>query len=330
MVLATLAFLAFTTGSTLLAAGLAGSSEPPAAPPPPSLPDYDALPALTGSVRSLGSSTATNLLERIAGPFGRLYPQVRIEFETGGSSAAIPALIAGRSEIAPMSRAATAAEKAAFAERFGYPITEVRIAVDAIGFFVHPKNPVEALSLEQLRLIFGDRPEVEEPRTWGELGVEGPLAQREIVRMISLPTQGSHGVIRSDLLKGGRYHLDAVQAVVASELVQAVTVDPAAIGFVPLVFRTPRAKMIAVIDDGGEARLPTPEACVRGEYPFARFLYVYLDVAPGGGVSPPVERFLRFVLARQGQNIVQREGFTPLPAAMAAQELAALRPAARR
>lgn len=286
---------------------------------------FAAVPAEpAGTLRSLGSSTATTLLERIANPFAKLHPRATIDFETGGSSAAIPALIEGRSDIAPMSRRIDEAERLAFEQRFGRPPLEIRIAVDAIGFFVHPDNPLESLSMEQLRRVFGDQPDGEGAATWGDLGVAGPLASRRIVRMISLPSQGSHGIVRSDLLGGGRYHLDCVPAIVATELIQAVTVDPAAIGFVPLVFRTPRAKLLAIDDGDGEATLPTPEACVAGDYPFARYLFVYLDAPPDRGVPPLAAEFLRFVLSRQGQNIVRREGFTPLPAETAAAESARL------
>ncbi len=302
-----------------IAAGLA-------VPSPQSAPN----PELAGTVRSLGSSTATSLLERIANPFAKLHPGARIDFETGGSSAAIPALIEGRSDLAPMSRRINETERAAFVERFGRPPLEIRIAVDAIGFFVHPDNPLESLSVEQLRRIFGDHPTGDGPATWGDLGVEGPLAARRIVRMISLPSQGSHGIVRSDLLGNGRYHLDCVQAIVATELIQAVTVDPAAIGFVPLVFRTPRAKMLAIDTGDGEPRLPTPEACVAGDYPFARYLYVYLDAPPDRGAMPLAAEFLRFALSRPGQNIVRREGFTPLPPEVAAAEQERLAPPRRR
>lgn len=293
-----------------------------AAPLLASAPPGSAAAEVSGTLRSAGSSTATSLLERIAGPFSKAQPRARIEFETGGSGAAIPALIEGRSEIAPMSRRINEREREAFLARFGRPPLEIRIAVDAIGFFVHPDNPLESLPIEQLRLVFGDDPAG--PRTWGDLGVEGPLAKREIVRMISLPSQGSHGIIRSDLLRNGRYHLDAKQAIVATELIQAVAVDPAAIGFVPLVFRTPRAKMLAIDTGDGEPRLPTPESCVSGEYPFARYIHVYLDGESPQRPSPLAAEFLRFVLSRQGQNIVRREGFTPLPPEAAAAEEAKL------
>ncbi|MGA1398777.1 MAG: hypothetical protein ACO38P_00170 [Phycisphaerales bacterium] len=72
-------------------------------------------------------------------------------------------------------------------------------------------------------------------------------------------------------------------------------------------------------------RLPTPEACADGSYPFARYLYVYV-AAKSGEVSPPaLAEFLRFATSRQGQAIVVKEGFTPLPAAIAAPQQALIR-----
>ena len=320
-----------TTISTMVFAAMAILATPIApapqsAEPPAALPEFAASESVSGKIVSAGSSTTTALLEDLGQAFSRIHPGVTFDFSTGGSSTAPPTLAAGRSQLAPMSRPMSAQEKADFEKVRGFPPLEFRIALDALGVFVHADNPVERLSQQELRSIFGDLPLAETARVWGDVGVESPEAwrTRAIVPLIPMQTQGSYGVMREDLLRGGRYRVDAVPAVVASELIQGVAADRESIGFVSLFYRTPRVKLVAVEDKDGVPRLPTPEACADGTYPFARYLYVYVAAKPGEVKPPALAEFLRFVTSRQGQAIVAREGFTSLPASVATPQLKAI------
>lgn len=287
------------------------------------LPEYRPEGRPSGKVTSIGSSTATALLERLAEAFRQVQPEVAFDFDTGGSASAPPALAAGQSQMAPMSRPMTDAEVADVKARRGAAPVNLRIAVDALGFFVHPDNPIDALDRAQLKSVFGDA--TGGPTTWGELGATGDdWATRGIVRFIPRSSQGSFGVMRSDLLGGGRYHVDAVPGTVASELIQGVVADPRGITFVSLFFRTPRAKLIGVRDEAGVVVRPTPEDCASGRYPFARHLHLYVVPSAGGVAPPALAEFIRFVYSRQGQTIVAREGFTPVSATLAAEAMKSL------
>lgn len=287
------------------------------------LPEYRPEGRPSGKVTSIGSSTATALLERLAEAFRQVQPEVAFDFDTGGSASAPPALAAGQSQMAPMSRPMTDAEVADVKARRGAAPIDLRIAVDALGFFVHPDNPIDALDRAQLKSVFGDA--TGGPTTWGELGATGDdWATRGIVRFIPRSSQGSFGVMRSDLLGGGRYHVDAVPGTVASELIQGVVADPRGITFVSLFFRTPRAKLIGVRDEAGVVVTPTPEDCASGRYPFARHLHLYVVPSAGGVAPPALAEFIRFVYSRQGQTIVAREGFTPVSATLAAEAMKSL------
>lgn len=287
------------------------------------LPEYRPEGRPSGKVTSIGSSTATALLERLAEAFRQVQPEVAFDFDTGGSASAPPALAAGQSQMAPMSRPMTDAEVADVKARRGAAPIDLRIAVDALGFFVHPDNPIDALDRAQLKSVFGDA--TGGPTTWGELGATGDdWATRGIVRFIPRSSQGSFGVMRSDLLGGGRYHVDAVPGTVASELIQGVVADPRGITFVSLFFRTPRAKLIGVRDEAGVVVRPTPEDCASGRYPFARHLHLYVVPSAGGVAPPALAEFIRFVYSRQGQTIVAREGFTPVSATLAAEAMKSL------
>jgi phosphate transport system substrate-binding protein len=60
---------------------------------------------------------------------------------------------------------------------------------------------------------------------------------------------------------------------------------------------------------------------IAGSYPLARFLYVYINKEPGKPLSPLTQEFLKLVMSRQGQNVVVKDGYIPLPAAVAEREL---------
>jgi phosphate transport system substrate-binding protein len=314
------ASIAVGAGLTAMLFASSARSAQDAPPALPTLPEYRADASVSGRLVSAGSATTTALLEEIAAAFSRIHPGVTFDFSTGGSATAPPTLAAGRSQLAPMSRPMSAQEKADFEKVRGLPPLEFRIALDALGVFVHADNPVERLSQQQLRSIFGDMPLAETARVWGDVGVEAPEAwrTRPIVPLIPMPTQGSYGVMREDLLQGGRYRVDAVPAVVASELIQGVAADRDSIGFVSLFYKTPRVKLVAVEDKDGVPRLPTPQTCADGTYPYARYLYVYVAAKPGEIGPPALAEFLRFATSRPGQAIVAKEGFTPIPASIAA------------
>jgi phosphate transport system substrate-binding protein len=70
---------------------------------------------------------------------------------------------------------------------------------------------------------------------------------------------------------------------------------------------------------------PTVENCIAGDYPLARFLYIYVNKNPRRPMDRLTYEFLRFVNSRQGQEIVVRDGYFPLPAAAAEETLATIK-----
>ena len=66
------------------------------------------------------------------------------------------------------------------------------------------------------------------------------------------------------------------------------------------------------------------EAVRNGSYPISRYLYVYYNAAPGKPLDPLVREFLRFVGSREGQEIVVKDGYLPIPGKIAAEEHAKL------
>jgi phosphate transport system substrate-binding protein len=105
--------------------------------------------------------------------------------------------------------------------------------------------------------------------------------------------------------------------------VQGITEDRAGIGYSGIGYKTSGVKALALATKDGAAYFPaTAEAVYAGQYPLARFLYVYVNKAPNRSLDPLIDQFLTFVLSRQGQEIVVKDGYLPLPAALLGEELA--------
>jgi phosphate transport system substrate-binding protein len=68
----------------------------------------------------------------------------------------------------------------------------------------------------------------------------------------------------------------------------------------------------------------TNENAIAGKYPLARFLYVYVNKHPNKPLSPLEGEFIKMVLSKAGQEVVVKDGYIPLPASVAAKELAKL------
>jgi phosphate transport system substrate-binding protein len=108
----------------------------------------------------------------------------------------------------------------------------------------------------------------------------------------------------------------------SASVVQGVTEDRAGIGYSGIGYKTSGVKALALAAKDGAPYFPaTPEAVYGGQYPLARFLYVYVNKAPNRPFDPVVTQFLTFVLSRQGQEVVVKDGYLPLPATIVGEEL---------
>src|SRR5215467_4080306 len=141
----------------------------------PALKPYEKVSGVAGNLNSIGSDTLNNLMTLWAEGFRALYPNVNIQIEGKGSSTAPPALIEGTAQLGPMSREMKATEIDAFEKKYGYKPTQIKVAIDSIGVFVHKDNPIQGLTMKQVDGIFsstnkrGGTP----INTWGDLGLTG-------------------------------------------------------------------------------------------------------------------------------------------------------------
>ncbi|TVQ30181.1 MAG: phosphate ABC transporter substrate-binding protein [Phycisphaeraceae bacterium] len=289
------------------------------------LPEYTPVSGVSGSLKSMGSDTMNNQMALWAEGFLRYYPNVQIEIEGKGSSTAPAALVAGTAQFGPMSRAMRAQEIDDFQRRYGYEPTRLETAIDMLAVYVHKDNPIQGLTLQQVDAIFsstrrgGHDTDI---RTWGDLGLTGEWANRPIGLYGRNAASGTYGYFKDIALFGGDFKSSVKEQPGSSSVVQGVASDRFAIGYSGIGYRTADVRPVPLAhDSGGEFFEAEAENAYTGEYPLSRFLYVYVNHRPGADMDPLRREFIRYMFSRQGQQDVIRDGYYPLPAQLASQQL---------
>src|SRR6266705_15976 len=294
----------------------------------PALKPYEKVSGVSGNLNSIGSDTLNNLMTLWAEGFRAIYPNVNIQIEGKGSSTAPPALIEGTAQLGPMSREMKAAESDAFEKKYGYKPTEIKVAIDALAVFVHKDNPIKGRAIDQVDSIFsstnkrGGKP----INTWGDLGLTGPWVNRAISLYGRNSASGTYGFFKEHVLKNGDYRATVKEQPGSSSVVQGVASDLGGIGYSGIGYKTSGVKAVALAEaTGGAAQEPSLENALSGAYPLARFLYIYVNKKPAEPMDKLVQEFLKFVNSKEGQEVVVKDGYYPMPAAVATETLALLK-----
>ncbi len=295
----------------------------------PNLPEYTPVAGIAGNLNSIGSDTLNNLMLLWGEAFREIYPNVNIQVQGAGSSTAPAALIDATAQIGPMSRPMTGTEIDRFEARYGYAPTEVRVGIDALAVFVHRDNPIEGLNLQQIDAIFSSTYRLGGTpiRTWGDVGLTGDWADRPISLYGRNAVSGTYGVFKNIALGGGDFDDDRYQEQPGSStVVQSITADRYGIGYSGIGYLSSGVRYINVGPrDSKTSYYPNSENALEGHYPLSRFLMVYVNKNPREPMDRLTYEFVRFINSRQGQEIVVRDGFFPLPAAVAEQTMNAIR-----
>jgi len=292
----------------------------------PNLPAYAPGSGVSGSLTSIGSDTLNNLMTLWAEGFRAFYPNVTIEVQGAGSGTAPPALVQGTAQFGPMSRPMRGTEIEDFEARYGYPPIPIRGAIDGIGVFVHKDNPVECLSLQQVDAIFSSTRAGGADAaitTWGDVGLEGDWASRPIALYGRNSASGTYGFFKDVALFGGDYSPSVREQPGSSTVIQGVASDIAGIGYSGVGYATADVRAVSLEGPDGECYGPTGEAASAGDYPIARFLYIYVNKNPNEALEPLRGEFIRFVYSQEGQEAVLRAGFFPVVAPLAVADLEA-------
>jgi phosphate transport system substrate-binding protein len=283
---------------------------------------YQKTSGVSGNINSVGSDTMNNMMALWAESFRKLYPNVKIQIEGKGSSTAPPALIAGTSQFGPMSRAMRATEIDQFEAKYGYKPTQIRTSYDALAIYVNKDNPLDKITLAQADAIFSKtrRRGGKAVNNWGDLGLTGDWAARPVSLYGRNSASGTYGFFKEHTLKNGDYKDSVKEQPGSASVVQGVTEDRFGAGYSGIGYKTSGVKALQLAEtttffDGSYENVKS------GKYPLSRFLYLYVNKAPGKPLDPLVKEFLKLILSKDGQEVVVKDGYDPLPAAIVAEEL---------
>jgi phosphate transport system substrate-binding protein len=291
----------------------------------PGLASYKAASGVSGNISSVGSDSLNNLMTFWAESFAKYYPNAKVQIEGKGSSTAPPALIGGTAQLGPMSREMKGSEIDQFEKKYGYKPTGLRTSVDALAVFVNKDNPIKCLSLSQADAVFSKsrrRGAKEDVTTWGQLGLTGEWANRPISLYGRNSASGTYGFFKEHTLKNGDYKDSVKEQPGSASVVQGLTVDRFAVGYSGIGYATAGVRAVPLTEkDDGKCVEATAENAYNGSYPLARFLYVYINKAPNKPLDPLVREFARLMFSREGQEAVVKDGYFPIPASVAKEEL---------
>jgi len=295
---------------------------------PETLPPYKKVEGVGGKLNSVGSDTLLNLMTLWAEGFKKVYPGVTVEIEGKGSGTAPPALIEGRSQLGPMSRAMKAEEVDKFEKKFGFKPTNIGVALDGIGIYVNKDNPIEKVTLAQLDAIYSKTRKLGHPEditTWGQLGLRGEWANMPISLYGRNSASGTNAYVKKNALGKGDYKDTVMEMPGSATVVAAVGEDKSGIGYSGMGYKTSGVRFVPLAkDEDSKGYLPNGEAILAGKYPLGRMLWVYVVKKPGEPFPLLVKEFMKYVLCREGQQVVLDDGFLNLPKAIAEKEMAKL------
>ena len=303
----------------------------------PALPSYQAKPGLKlkGRYKAAASDVLPGQVKLWVSAFEKLYPGVKIDVSPPyAGSLGAKELVKSNLDFVFVSRELRPDDITDFQAKFGYPPLSVPVMggtyrhygfLDSVAFIVNRSNPIDHITFAQLDAIVSKTRVHGAPaiRTWGQLGATGDWADKPIHVYGIKPWNGFEEFVRQRVLSApghrGEWRDDLNFAEVVFPIAKSVASDPYALGYTGMAYVDAPVKALALAaTDAGPFYPPTYEAVATARYPLSRLVYFNVNKTPGKPLPPAVTEFLKFVLSRQGQALVLKEGvFLPLRAEQA-------------
>lgn len=314
--------------TTLLGTGLLFSTAQAESDIDPTIGDYKTVKGVSGKLNSIGSDTLANLMTLWTEEFRRKYPNIGIQIQAAGSSTAPPALAEGTSNLGPMSRKMKDKEWQTFEKKLGYKPTYIRVAIDAMAVYVHKDNPIDGLTIPQVDAIFSSTRKCrgkQDILKWGQLGIGGSWTERSLQLYGRNSVSGTYGYFKKKALCKGDFKNNVNEQPGSSSVVQSVTTAINGIGYSGIGYKTSGVKAVPLAKKTGSQFVEaTAKNAISGKYPLSRYLLVYVNKHPKKPLPPQIKEFIKFILSKQGQHVVVKDGYIPLPKKVINKELAKL------
>jgi phosphate transport system substrate-binding protein len=255
--------------------------------------------AMGAALTVKGSDTMVVLGQRWAEEYMKKNPKAAIQVTGGGSGTGISALINGTTDICVASRPMKDAEKKQLADKAGGPPIETAVARDGVSVYVNASNPINELTMAQLKAIFTGK-----VKSWKELG--GPDAA--IIPYSRENSSGTYVFFREQVLDNADYTPKVQSMPGTAAVVNAVVKEKFGIGYGGAAYAK-GIKIIKVKKDAGAAAVAPSDATIKdGTYPLSRPLFFYTRPNP----SADIKAFTDWVLSPAGQAIVVKVGYFPI------------------
>ncbi len=281
---------------------------------------YEKAGDLSGTLTSIGSDTLVNLMNYWAEEFKKMYPNVVVQIEAKGAATFLPSLVKGRSTLCPMSRKLKPEEEDAFEAKRGFKATRFDVALDCLAVYVNKDNAVKGLTIAQLDCIFSKtrKSGQKDISTWGQAGLTDPAwADLGISIYGRNSASSTYAYFKEHALLRGDFKDTVKQQPGLAGVVDAVAKDRQGIGYAGIGYKTWGVRAVALAETANAKLIePTLENTINGTYPLGRTLYIYVAKKPGESLSPLVKEFLKFILSKQGQEFVVKDGYGRLPEKM--------------
>jgi phosphate transport system substrate-binding protein len=247
-----------------------------------------------GNVVIKGSTTVLPIAQKVAEAYMKEHPDVDISLSGGGSGNGIKALIDGTTDVADSSRFIKEKEVSLAVERGTYPVP-FAVAYDCIVPIVHPSNPLENITMEQLKTVYMGK-----INNWKELGG----LDKKVVVISRDTSSGTYEVWEEKVMEKERVYPGALLQASNGAVVQAVAKNRYAIGYIGLGYLNDSVKMLTV--NGIEG---SEQTTLDGSYPVSRPLFMFTRGWPQGETMS----FINYVLhPHKGQKHVKATGYVPL------------------
>lgn len=252
-----------------------------------------------------GSDTMVNVAQAWAEEYAKVAPEVDVEVSGGGSGVGIAALEKGTIDIANASRNMKPEEAELARKNTGKDPKEFIVGFDSLAVYVNRDNPIEEISLEQLKQIFAEGGTIEK---WSELGVQIPGATSdEIVRVSRQSSSGTYEFFREHVLDNIDFKLGSRDMNGSKEVVELVGTTKTAIGYSGMGYATDSVKKLNIRTDKGSFA-PSVENAQTKAYPLARSLQMYTLGEPDGAEK----QYIDWILSAAGQQILKDSGYVPV------------------
>ncbi|MDR0977421.1 MAG: phosphate ABC transporter substrate-binding protein [Endomicrobium sp.] len=259
----------------------------------------------TASIKIKGSDTIVNLIQAWSENFAKQYPTCDVSVTGGGSGTGFASLINKTCDIAMSSREIETEERK-LAEKNNVKPVEFKIGIDGLVVLVNKNNPIDKLTIGQLRDIFMGK-----ITNWKEVGGEDLV----IVILSRESNSGTHMFFKERVLRNNskdakdEFSLHSLMMSSSEAICDEVSQNPNALGYTGMGFINDSVKALSVADDNkSEYIYPNAENIFNGLYPISRPLYLYTDGVP---VSV-IKMFIDYSLSKDGQKVVLDTDFVPV------------------